>query len=304
MLYCIYRATDAFGLWEAVSTRFVVLTGLSGAGKTQALHALEDIGYYCVDNLPPMLLQPMVELCQRSDSGIGRVAAVVDSRGGVLFGGVERALDNLRQVPGIDIEIVFLDTTDEELARRYNETRRAHPFGRSQIIADTIHKERMTLAPLRAQANRVIDTTRMLTRELREAIVRMFGEAEDEMLSVTVLSFGFKRGSPQDADIVLDVRFLPNPFYIASMRPMTGQDQPVREYIHSFPETREFLDKTTDLLRFLLPLYVREGKTRLVIGIGCTGGQHRSVLLAEEIGEAIGAMEYNVNIMHRDLLSL
>jgi UPF0042 nucleotide-binding protein len=219
----------------------------------------------------------------------------------VLFGGIEDALEQMH-VQGVDFEIVFLNATDEELARRYNETRRAHPFGSSEMIMATIRNEREALEPLKASANRVIDTTRMLTRELRETMAHMFGEAADDLMHITVLSFGFKRGSPQDADLVLDVRFLPNPFYIQRMRALTGRDQPVIDYIKSFPETTQFLKKTIDLLSFLLPLYKREGKSRLVIGVGCTGGQHRSVLLTEEIGKALIDMGHHATIAHRDML--
>ncbi len=279
--------------------RFVVLTGLSGAGKTQALHALEDAGFYCVDNLPPALLLPMAQLCLKAESTIERVAVVVDIRGGVFFGGIESALEEMR-TQHIAYEIVFLDATDEELVRRYNETRRAHPYGSNELIARTIEREREALAPLRAAADRVIDTTKMLTRELRETMVRLFAGEHEDILRVTLLSFGFKRGMPQDADLVLDVRFLPNPFYIPEMRPMTGLDQPVIDYVHSFPETDIFLAKTTDLLDFLLPLYRREGKSRLVVAVGCTGGQHRSVLLAQDIARAIATMGYAVSVSHRD----
>jgi len=283
--------------------RFMVLTGLSGAGKTQALHALEDIGFYCVDNLPPALLRPMAELCVAPGSGIERVAAVVDIRGGVFSGGLKLGLEsalNEMRAKGIEYEILFLDATDEELIRRYSETRRAHPFGSKEMIVRSIAREREMLQPLRDVSSRVIDTSRMLTRELRETMTRLCGEANEETLQVNILSFGFKRGMPQDADLVMDVRFLPNPYYIAEMRPMTGLDEPVRDYIHAFPETAQFLRHMRETLSFLLPLYRREGKSRLVVAMGCTGGQHRSVLLAEDVARDVAAMGYSVTVTHRD----
>lgn len=279
--------------------RFVVVTGLSGAGKTQALHALEDIGYYCVDNLPPALLPRVAQMCLNAAKKIDRVAVVVDVRGGALFEGVDQALEEM-QVLGIEYDLLFLDASDEELARRYKETRRAHPMGRDQIVLRSIARERAVLATLAQNATRTIDTSRLLTRELREAIVHLYGSEEGAALRVAVMSFGFKRGTPQEADIVLDVRFLPNPFYISDMREMTGLDKPVQDYIDSFPETEEFMKKTMDLFHFLIPLYQREGKSQVVIAIGCTGGQHRSVYLAERIRQALDALDYTATVSHRD----
>lgn len=278
--------------------RFVVLTGLSGAGKTQALHALEDIGYYCVDNLPPALLHSMAELCGAAGA-VSKVAVVIDIRGSVFFGGLQAALGELPKL-GIGYEILFLDATDSELIRRFGETRRAHPFGGGELVAEAIAREREALTPLRDAADRVIDTSRMLNRELRETMARLFSEDQEDALRVNLLSFGFKRGTPQDADMVLDVRFLPNPFYLSELRALTGLDAPVRDYVMSFPETGEFLDKMNDMLAYLLPLFRREGKNRLVIAIGCTGGQHRSVLLVEELARRVAAMGYPVMVTHRD----
>lgn len=280
--------------------RYVVLTGLSGAGKTQALHALEDMGFYCVDNLPPLMLRAMAEMCQKAQKTIDRVAVVVDIRGGAFFEGIEQALEDMREL-GIDYEILFLDASDEELVRRYKETRRAHPMGNEERIIRSIQREREALAPLRNSATRVIDTSSMLNRQLREAMVRLYGKRQSDTLQVNVLSFGFKNGMPQDADLVIDVRFLPNPFYVQGMRELTGLDEPVQHYIDAHPETAEFMQKTIDWLSFLMPLYVREGKSRLVIGIGCTGGQHRSVYLAECIGARLRELQYVVSVSHRDM---
>lgn len=280
--------------------RFVVLTGLSGAGKTHALHALEDLGYYCVDNLPPMLLPSMAEMCAKAEKAINRVAVVVDIRGGAFFSDIDRALQDMEDL-GVEYEILFLDATDEELVRRYKETRRSHPMGNEERIIRSIQREREALRPLRENATRVIDTSALLTRQLRETMVRLYGQADQETLLINVLSFGFKHGMPQDADLVVDVRFLPNPFYEPGMRALTGLDEPVQVFIDAHPETEEFLTKTMDWLSFLIPLYVREGKNRLVIAIGCTGGQHRSVYLTECIAARLQEMEQAVSVFHRDL---
>ena len=280
--------------------KLVVVTGLSGAGKTQALHTLEDIGFYCVDNLPPMLIPNMAKLCMEDDPAIQRVALGIDTRSGAFFGHADEALDALREM-NVNCDVLYLTASDEELIRRYKETRRAHPMGSEKLLIQNIEKEREMLRGMERRATRVIDTTTMLTRQLREMLLRMYGEGDtDKAISVNVLSFGFKHGIPQDADLVFDVRFIPNPFYIPEMRPMNGADQPVHDYVMSFEETHQFLDKTLDLLRFLVPNYVSEGKDRLVIGIGCTGGQHRSVCLAIEIAEGLKQAGFRCSVSHRD----
>ena len=255
--------------------KLVVVTGLSGAGKTQALHTLEDIGFYCVDNLPPMLIPNMAKLCMEDDPAIQRVALGIDTRSGAFFGHADEALDALREM-NVNCDVLYLTASDEELIRRYKETRRAHPMGSEKLLIQNIEKE-------------------------REMLLRMYGEGDvDKAISVNVLSFGFKHGIPQDADLVFDVRFIPNPFYIPEMRPMNGADQPVHDYVMSFEESRVFLEKTLDLLRFLIPHYVSEGKDRLVIGIGCTGGQHRSVCLAMEIAKGLQQAGFHCSASHRD----
>ena len=280
--------------------KLVVVTGLSGAGKSQALHTLEDIGFYCVDNLPPMLIPNMAKLCLEDDPAIQRVALGIDTRSGAFFGHADEALDELTRM-NVNYDGIYLTASDEELIRRYKETRRAHPMGSEKMLIQNIKKEREMLLGMERRATRVIDTTTMLTRQLREMLLRMYGEGDtDKAISVNVLSFGFKHGIPQDADLVFDVRFIPNPFYIPEMRPMNGADQPVHDYVMSFEETHQFLDKTLDLLRFLVPNYVSEGKDRLVIGIGCTGGQHRSVCLAIEIAEGLKQAGFRCSVSHRD----
>ena len=280
--------------------KLVVVTGLSGAGKSQALHTLEDIGFYCVDNLPPMLIPNMAKLCLEDDPAIQRVALGIDTRSGAFFGHADEALDELTRM-NVNYDVIYLTASNEELIRRYKETRRAHPMGSEKMLIQNIKKEREMLLGMERRATRVIDTTTMLTRQLREMLLRMYGEGDtDKAISVNVLSFGFKHGIPQDADLVFDVRFIPNPFYIPEMRPMNGADQPVHDYVMSFEETHQFLDKTLDLLRFLVPNYVSEGKDRLVIGIGCTGGQHRSVCLAIEIAEGLKQAGFRCSVSHRD----
>lgn len=282
--------------------KLVVVTGLSGAGKTQALHTLEDIGFYCVDNLPPVLIPNMAKLCMGDDPAVQRVALGIDTRSGAFFGQTDEALDALREM-NIHCDVLYLTASDEELIRRYKETRRAHPMGNEEMLIQNIEKERDMLRGMERRATRIIDTTTMLTRQLREMLLRMYGEGDvDKSISVNVLSFGFKHGIPQDADLVFDVRFIPNPFYIPEMRPMNGADKPVRDYVMSFEESRVFLEKTLDLLHFLIPNYVSEGKDRLVIGVGCTGGQHRSVCLAIEIARGLQQAGFRSAASHRDAI--
>ena len=281
--------------------KLVVVTGLSGAGKSQALHALEDMGFYCVDNLPPMLIPNMAKLCREHESMINKVALGIDTRSGAFFGETEEALDELLRM-NVRYDILYLNASDEELVRRYKETRRAHPMGSETMLIKNIQMERQLLRGMEQRATRVIDTTTMLTRQLRETLLRLYGDGDvDKAISVNVLSFGFKHGMPQDADLVFDVRFIPNPFYIPEMRPMNGSDQPVHDYVMSFPESQIFLEKTLDLLCFLIPHYVSEGKDRLVIGVGCTGGHHRSVAIAHALAERIRGQGWPVAESHRDL---
>ena len=264
--------------------KLVVVTGLSGAGKSQALHTLEDIGFYCVDNLPPMLIPNMAKLCLEDDPAIQRVALGIDTRSGAFFGHADEALDELTRM-NVNYDVIYLTASDEELIRRYKETRRAHPMGSEKMLIQNIKKEREMLLGMERRATRVIDTTTMLTRQLREMLLRMYGEGDtDKAISVNVLSFGFKHGIPQDADLVFDVRFIPNPFYIPEMRPMNGADQPVHDYVMSFEETHQFLDKTLDLLRFLVPNYVSEGKAEGLkqAGFRCSVSHRDAVYYAKK----------------------
>ena len=281
--------------------KLVVVTGLSGAGKSQALHTLEDIGFYCVDNLPPMLIPNMAKLCMEDDPAIQRVALGIDTRSGAFFGHADEALDALRDM-NVNCDVLYLTASDEELIRRYKETRRAHPMGSEKMLIQNIKKEREMLRGMERRATRVIDTTTMLTRQLREMLLRMYGEGDtDKAISVNVLSFGFKHGIPIESDLVFDVRFMPNPYYVAELKNKTGLDREVRDFVFSFRQTHEFMAQLEKMITFLLPLYSEEGKTVLVIGIGCTGGHHRSVAVAHELAEYITQMGYQVTENHRDI---
>ena len=260
--------------------RFVVVTGMSGGGKATAIKILEDGGYYCVDNLPVRLIDKFMELVFMPGSNVDKVVLGLDVRADRPFVYVEEVLSALRQ-KGYDYEILFMDASDETLIKRYKETRRAHPCAPQGRVEDGIRKEREILKQIKSKADYVFDTSSLLVRELREELIRVFVEDEKyNSLIVSVMSFGFKKGIPNDADLVFDVRFLPNPFYIEELKKLTGNDKPVSDYVLSFPQTGEFRKKLTDMIRFLIPYYVEEGKNQLVIAIGCTGGQHRSVTIA------------------------
>lgn len=278
----------------------VIVTGLSGAGKTQAVRCLEDMGYFCVDNLPPDLVPRFLELLGQAEGTIDRVALVIDVRGGRFFPSVFEALDFLDR-EGINYEILFLDAADETLVRRFKETRRRHPLSPGGSILEGIREERERLKELRGLASKVIDTTDLSPQELRDQIKELFGDARATTLQVTVMSFGYKYGVPLDADLVMDVRFLPNPYYVEELRPLSGYDHRVEDYVLRSPAADQFLEKFTSLLRFLLPYYVKEGKTHLVVAIGCTGGLHRSVTLANKVAQALNGEGYQVTVKHRDL---
>ncbi|WP_155477401.1 RNase adapter RapZ [Heliobacterium mobile] len=281
--------------------QMVIITGLSGAGKTHAVRALEDLGFFCVDNLPPNLLPKFGELIVQSKGKINKVALVIDIRGGEFFGTLSDGLHNLG-AQGIECEILFLEASDETLIRRYKESRRRHPLSDSSRIFDGIKLERQMLTDLRGQANKIIDTTDLSSQQLKAQVIELFGKDEQsKRMRITVMSFGYKYGTPRDADLLMDVRFLPNPFYDPNLRPLTGNDEPVQEFVLSSPTTRLFLRKYYSLLRFLIPHYIKEGKTHLVIGIGCTGGKHRSVTLANRLAAALAKQEYAVTVKHRDI---
>ncbi|MBC1376536.1 RNase adapter RapZ [Listeria sp. FSL L7-0091] len=279
--------------------KLVIITGMSGAGKTVAMQSLEDLGYFCVDNLPPSLLPKFWELMKESDK-MDKIALVMDLRGREFFDSIEPALDELDNTNFITTKILFLEADDKVLVSRYKETRRHHPLEPNGSVLDGINAERELLSDLKGRSQLVINTSNMAPRELRERINNEFQTEDKDVFNVQLMSFGFKYGIPIDADLVFDVRFLPNPHYIDKMRPLTGLDEDVYEYVMKWPETGAFLDKLVDLLMFTLPFYKREGKTQLVIAIGCTGGQHRSVALTEYVGKAI-QQKYETTISHRDM---
>lgn len=279
----------------------VIVTGLSGAGKTQALRILEDLGYFCVDNLPPTLIPKFAELCAQSARRINNIALVVDIRGGEFFRALTDVLDELEQRK-VEFEVLFLEASDEVLVRRYKESRRRHPLGTHGEVLRNIREERALLEEIRGRAGKIVDTSNFKPQQLRDKLVELFGaDKEVSQLLVTVVSFGFKYGIPLDSDLVIDVRFLPNPHYDPVMRPLTGDDPAVRDFVFNSPVTREFMAKFTDLIKFLIPCYIKEGKTTLMIAIGCTGGMHRSVALANRLGEILNEMDYRVTVHHRDI---
>ena len=282
--------------------RFVVVTGMSGGGKSTALHMLEDVGFYCVDNLPVPLIEQFVELIAMPGSEVEKVALGLDVRVDQPFEDAQKALEKLKE-NGYNFESLFMEAGDSVLLKRYKETRRMHPLSPGGRVEDGIHKERKILQDIKGKADYVIDTSNLLTRELKEEIDRIFVKNEEyNSLMVTILSFGFKHGIPADADLVFDVRFLPNPYYIEELKYKTGNDKEVQDYVMSFPEAGVFIDKLTDMLEFLIPNYVKEGKYQLVIGIGCTGGKHRSVTLANKLYERLkNKGNYGLKIAHRDV---
>lgn len=281
--------------------RFVIITGLSGAGKSQAMRAFEDLGFFCVDNLPPVLIPKFAELCAQTTGRVDRVAVVVDIRGGDFFDDIMGALDNLDEM-GLKYDILFLDAEDDVLIRRYKETRRRHPVSPYGSLLEGIQGERRRLEKLKLRAHHLIDTTEMDSRELKERIFATFSNIRSqERIHVSVVTFGFKFGLPMDADLVFDVRFLPNPHYVDELRPMTGNDQGVRDYVFRNPVTGRFVNKTSELLLFLLPYYITEGKSTLIVAVGCTGGRHRSVAIGNKLAEVLRSKGYSVSVEHRDV---
>lgn len=279
----------------------LVITGMSGAGKTLALHALEDAGYFCVDNLPPRLLPTLVELCTQSRQPIAKVALVADVRGGEFFRDLTNAIHQLRS-SNYEVRVFFLEASDEILVQRYKETRRRHPLSTNgRDLLQAIQMEREQLAEIRTIADEVIDTSGLTPQQLRNEILQRLQLGDGTTMQVKVVSFGFKYGLPVDADLVFDVRFLPNPNYDANLRPLTGLDEAVKRFLLEQRETQEFLQRLQDLLAFTLPLYRREGKAYLTIAIGCTGGRHRSVALAEAIADFVRTQGFPCTVQHRDL---
>ncbi|WP_027092616.1 RNase adapter RapZ [Cohnella thermotolerans] len=279
----------------------VIITGMSGAGKTIAVQSMEDLGYFCVDNLPPVLIPKFAELIDQSQGRIGKVALVIDLRGREFFTALSESLGYIREHSSIHYEILFLDATDAVLVQRYKESRRRHPLAPDGNLLDGIQLERKLLEDLKGWAMQVIDTSNLKPAQLKERIVSRFSNLDRSTISINVTSFGFKYGIPIDADLIFDVRFLPNPHYVDSLRPKTGQDPEVYDYVMKWQETQTFLGKLLDMLQYLIPLYHKEGKSQIVIGIGCTGGKHRSVALAEYLGRMLGTSETEtVKVSHRD----
>ena len=281
---------------------FIIISGMSGAGKSKAASFLEDIGFYVVDNMPAPLIPKFAELCMAGPGRYDRVALVTDIRGGQTFDGLFAALEELHQM-GCAYKILFVEATVETIIKRYKETRRNHPLAEEcGSLEEAIALERNMLAPLKERADWVIDTSNLSTRALRGELLRMFSKnAAERSMEVRVMSFGFKHGIPAEADLVFDVRFLPNPYYVAELRPLTGLDAGVRDYALSSPQSQEFLKKLTDFVTYLLPRYLEEGKAALVIAVGCTGGHHRSVAVAHALAETIRGLNYPVTESHRDM---
>ena len=287
----------------AVSSRFVVLTGLSGSGKSQAIRALEDLGYFCVDNLPVALLPMLAELTLRAGSEISRAAVVVDVREGRMLDELPRMYRKLQAMRNLNPVLIFLDAADDTLVRRFSETRRPHPLAPNRSASEGIREERERMKPLRRLADHGVDTSARTVHELRQAFRGVqAGRAPGARLVVTILSFGFKHGIPVDSDLLFDVRFLPNPHFVPNLRPHTGRDRQVRDFLDQSEATHDFLEHTLNLLRFLIPQYVAEGKTYLTVGIGCTGGRHRSVAIAEALRKGLAGLQgVQIRVRHRDI---
>lgn len=288
----------------AVASRFVVLTGLSGSGKSQAIRALEDLGYFCVDNLPVTLLPMFAELTLRAGgTEISRAAVVVDVREGRLLSEFPGIYKRLRAMRSLNPALIFLEASEPALVRRFSETRRPHPLAPDRSAIEGIREERDAMKPIRRLADHVMDTSEMTVHELRRAFTGVAtGASPDSRLVVTILSFGFKHGIPVDSDLLFDVRFLPNPHFVPALRPHTGRDAEVVKYLNRSKVMREFLEHTLNLLKFLVPQYVHEGKTYLTIGIGCTGGRHRSVAIAEALRKGLAGIQgVRLRVKHRDI---
>ena len=302
-----------------MQSHFLIITGMSGAGKTQVVRTLEDLNFFCIDNLPATLIPKFAELCRQTSED--KVALVVDIRGGRFFDKLLQVLDEmaikkiLEELEGLHLircdemeasgqkyELLFLDASDATLVRRYKETRRRHPLGERNTLLKNITCERELLDPLREKATHIIDTSTLTTAQLKAKVTEMFGEGSSkERMGIVVRSFGFKHGLPLDSDLVLDVRFLPNPFYVEELRNMTGNDRPVADFICRYPQTFQYLKLEEQLLDFLVPQYINEGKAQLVISVGCTGGQHRSVFIANKLYEYLREKGYSVDVTHRDI---
>jgi UPF0042 nucleotide-binding protein len=285
---------------EPKAIELIIITGMSGAGKTVAVQSIEDLGYFCVDNLPPILIPKFIELIEQSAASMSKVALVLDLRAREFFDSLFQTIDQLEQKESFHYQILFLDSSDQSLVQRYKETRRRHPLAPNGLPLEGIKQERKLLEELKGRAQQIIDTTHLKPAQLKKKIAERFSHIEKNNLTVNAMSFGFKYGIPIDADLVFDVRFLPNPHYIEEMRPKTGLEEEVSTYVLKWSETQSFIKKLEEMLIFLLPHYQREGKSQVVVAIGCTGGKHRSVTLAEHLNKRF-ADEYTTRVSHRDI---
>ena len=279
----------------------LIITGMSGAGKTTSMKFMEDMGYFCIDNLPVTLIDKLVDFSYTMPSENTKMAVGIDIRNGSILNETKRVLENLKQKQ-VNYEILFLDAEDEVLVKRYKETRRNHPLADGERVEQGIRKERVRLEELKKQATYILDTSQLLTRELKMELEKIFIKNEKfQNLFVTILSFGFKYGIPSDSDIVMDVRFLPNPYYVEGLRAKTGNDEEIKQYVMQFEEAKLFIDKLEDMVKFLIPNYIKEGKNQLVISIGCTGGKHRSVTIANALYDFLQKKGHTVIKQHRDI---
>jgi len=281
--------------------KFIIITGVSGAGKSLVANYIEDLGFFCVDNLPPALIPKFAEICSQSGGKMDKIALVIDIRGGELLNDLFPGLNSLKDA-GFSYEILFMEASDMVLIKRYKETRRSHPLAPEGRLIKGINEERKVLEKIKEKANYVIDTSNLTPRQLKEEITGIIGgDATYKGMIISIISFGFKYGIPIDCDMVFDVRFIPNPYYVESMRRLTGRNETVKDYVMKFKETNEFMAKLIDMLDFLIPNYIKEGKSQLVIGIGCTGGRHRSVVIADLLNKALIDKQHRAIIEHRDI---
>ena len=281
--------------------KVLIVTGLSGAGKSNAMNYLEDMGYYCIDNMPPALLEAFMSLEAQNKINLEKAAFVMDIRGRAFFKDFERVLEELKKV-GKDYQILFLEATDEALVRRFKETRRVHPLSEGGTNSDAVQKEKRMLRNIRKNADYIIDTTNLRPMELQNRLQAMLmPEKAEKSFSITCQSFGYKYGMSLDADVVFDVRFIPNPYYLKSMRNLTGNNAKIREYVMKFEETQEFIKRVTSLVEYLIPYYIKQGKMNIVLAFGCTGGQHRSVAMANEFSDIFKEKDMSVTTVHRDI---
>jgi UPF0042 nucleotide-binding protein len=296
------RVPAARGGRSRAKKQFIVVTGLSGAGKSHAIRALEDLGYFCVDNLPTMLIPTLAEMATREDAGIEKVAIVVDVREGGFLREFPRIYRKLRVMPELQAKLIFLEASPETLVRRFSETRRPHPLAPDRSVTEGIREERTKLNAIRGMADMIVDTSNLTVHELRDVFMQMSrGTRQRNEMMVNLVSFGYKHGVPVDADLVFDVRCLPNPHFVERLRSLTGRDRAVVQYMRRHAATKEFIERLTSFLRFALPQYVAEGKSYLTVAIGCTGGQHRSVMIAEALRKALSDVDnVRLRVKHRD----